>query len=114
MSTENWVEIGRIQDIPKSGARVVKTANGNIGVFRTDDDQIFAVEDRCPHLGGTLSAGIVHATQVTCPLHNWVIDLKSGTVLGPDEGCTLSVPVKLNDGKIQLDISVLETGTAAA
>lgn len=105
MSTENWVEIGVIGDVPQNGARVVKTEFGNIGVFRTVDDEIFAIEDRCPHLDGILTAGIVHGGQVTCPLHNWVIDLKTGNVLGPDEGCVLTMPVRHEQGKIFIELS---------
>lgn len=113
MAQENWVAVGALTDIPQNGARVVKTQFGNIGVFRTADDQIFAVEDRCPHLGGALSQGIVHGVQVTCPLHNWVIDLPTGQVTGADEGCTLSVPVRLEDGKILCDLEAFASHAAA-
>ena len=51
---------------------------GDIAVFRTADDQVFALFDRCPHKGGPLSEGIVHGRSVTCPLHNWVISLETG------------------------------------
>jgi nitrite reductase [NAD(P)H] small subunit len=114
MAKHNWVSIGDIEDIPRTGARVVNTEFGNIAVFRTHDDKIYALEDKCPHLGGALSAGLVHGAQVTCPLHSWVIDLKSGGVVGPDEGCTLSVPVRLETSKVQLDLSVIETRVALA
>ena len=81
-----WSKIGSINDIPRRGARCVATPRGRIAVFRTADDQVFAIEDRCPHKGGPLSQGIVHGTSVTCPLHNWVISLETGKALGADEG----------------------------
>lgn len=59
-----WTEIGTINDIPKLGARVVKSASGDIAVFRTADDEIFALYDSCPHNGGALSQGIVHGKAV--------------------------------------------------
>ena len=46
-----WTEIGDIDDIPRQGARVVTTEAGAIAVFRTVDDQIFALRDKCPHKG---------------------------------------------------------------
>ena len=55
------------------GARLVKTPRGCVAVFRTAEDEVFALDDRCPHKGGPLSQGIVHGRSVTCPLHNWVI-----------------------------------------
>ena len=106
MSTgQNWTVIGTPSDIPQRGARVVHVGAIKIAVFRTSDDEIFAIEDRCPHMFGPLSQGIVHGAQVTCPLHNWVIDLKSGGVVGPDDGCVVTVPVKVEDGRVALDLS---------
>jgi nitrite reductase (NADH) small subunit len=96
----SWFDIGYIDDIPKRGARCVVTPQGKIGVFRTADDRIFAIEDHCPHKGGPLSQGIVHGTAVTCPLHNWVISLESGKAQGADEGEVQTIPVKVEDRRI--------------
>ncbi len=89
-----WIEIGSTTDIPRRGARCVETPQGRIAVFRTMDDQFFAIEDRCPHKGGPLSQGIVHGTAVTCPLHNWVISLETGKALGADEGGVRMIPLR--------------------
>ena len=96
----NWIEIGALNDIPVLGSRIVRTASGDIAVFRTADDEVFALDDRCPHKGGPLSQGIVHNKRVTCPLHNFVIELKSGMAVAPDEGCTRSHPIKLENGVV--------------
>jgi len=102
----DWIEVGVIEDIPILGARVVSTADGNIGVFRTADDEIFALRDECPHQKGPLSQGIVHGRRVTCPLHNWNIELDSGEAVAPDEGCAASYPVKVEGGKVFLSLVV--------
>ena len=93
----NWFAIGNIADIPLRGARCVKTPQGKIAVFRTGENEVFAIEDHCPHKGGPLSQGIVHARAVTCPLHNWVISLETGRALGADEGSVKTIALK-NDG----------------
>jgi nitrite reductase (NADH) small subunit len=98
----DWTEIGIIDDIPPRGARCVNTPRGKIGVFRTGDDRIFAIEDHCPHKGGPLSQGIVHGAAVTCPLHNWVISLETGQALGADEGAVKTIPVRVEGGRIAL------------
>ena len=100
----NWIDIGKLDDIPVLGARVVKTDSGDVAVFRTTDDQVFALHDKCPHKGGPLSQGIVHGTSVTCPLHNWVIGLDTGEAKGNDKGCAHSFDVKLLDGRVLLDV----------
>lgn len=100
-----WITIGKVEDIPQLGARVVQTQQGNVGVFRTADNEIFALRDECPHKQGPLSQGIVHGKRVTCPLHNWNIELASGEAVAPDEGCTASYPVKVEDGIISISVS---------
>lgn len=98
-----WIEVLAVDDIPVQGARVVTTAKGDIAVFRTRDNTVFALDDRCPHKDGRLSQGIVHGHAVTCPLHNWIIDLASGKAQAPDSGCARRVPVRVEDGKVLLE-----------
>ena len=100
----NWFDIGTIDDIPLRGARCVKTSQGKIGVFRTHDDRIFAIEDHCPHKGGPLTQGIVHGAAVSCPLHNWVFSLETGEALGADEGAVKTIPVRVEDGRIAIGL----------
>jgi len=97
-----WHEIGGLDELPRLGSRVVSTSSGNIAVFRTKDDRVFALEDRCPHKGGPLSQGIVHGSHVTCPLHNWVVDLATGQAVAPDQGCAASIPTQISQDRILL------------
>ncbi len=103
--TLNWVEIVALEEIPQLGSRVIKTDTMNIALFRNASDEVFAMKDECPHKKGPLSQGIVHGTSVTCPLHNWKIDLASGEALGPDEGCTNVFPVKIEQGMVYMDFT---------
>ncbi len=97
-----WKTICALDDIPVLGARVVTSKSGDIAIFRTADDQVFAMHDKCPHKNGPLSQGIVHGRQVTCPLHGWKIQLDSGEAVAPDVGCTKPFEVKLVDGRVLL------------
>lgn len=101
----DWIEIGAVTDIPRRGARCVNTPNGKIAVFRTMEDQVFAIDDKCPHKNGPLSQGIVHGAFVTCPLHNWVFSLETGEAQGADEGQVATVPLKVEDGRILMAAS---------
>lgn len=97
-----WLEIGALEDIPALGARIVSTVEGDVAVFRTRDDEVFALDDRCPHRGGPLSQGIVHGRSVTCPLHEWCIGLADGAALAPDEGSTRTHQVRVEHGRVWL------------
>lgn len=99
-----WFDIGTLDDIPLRGARCVTTPEGRVGVFRTADDKIYAIDDHCPHKGGPLSQGIVHGASVTCPLHNWVFSLETGKAQGADEGAVKTIPVRLENGRISLGL----------
>lgn len=96
----DWIEIGTINAIPRRGSRCVNTPSGKIAVFRTQEDQVFAIENRCPHKHGPLSEGIVHGASVTCPLHSWVFDLATGQAQGADEGQARTFPIDVVDGRI--------------
>jgi len=103
--SENWIEVGSLNDIPQLGARVVETPDGNIAVFRTKDDEVFALRDHCPHKGGPLSQGIVTGKKVACPLHDWKINLDSGEAVAPDEGCAARYPVKMDGDIIMMSLT---------
>jgi nitrite reductase (NADH) small subunit len=103
--TDGWIEIGTLDDIPRQGARVVRRADGDIAVFRTLEDNVFALRDQCPHKGGPLSQGIVHGNKVACPLHDWKIHLDTGIAVAPDEGCAARFPVRVEGGKVFLSLT---------
>ena len=109
-----WIDIGALADIPVRGARVVKSPAGCIAVFRTSLDEVFAIDDRCPHRQGPLSQGIVHDKAVTCPLHNWVISLETGEAQGADKGMVRKFAVKIEGGRLLIERAALVAGAKAA
>ncbi len=113
-----WAPVCRTDDIPRLGARRVERPGfAPVAIFRTADDGVFALVDRCPHKGGPLSQGIVFGNRVACPLHNWSICLEDGSAVAPDHGCTRRVPVREAGGVVHLDLAQFEPigpgGTAA-
>ncbi|HEC26335.1 MAG TPA: nitrite reductase small subunit NirD [Gammaproteobacteria bacterium] len=102
--SNDWLEIGKIEDIPKLGSRVVKRAEGDIAIFRNSDNEVFALLNRCPHKGGPLSEGIVYGKTVTCPMHNWCLGLNNGEAVAPDEGCAPTYPIKIEGEKVFLSL----------
>lgn len=110
MSQADWKPLCRLEDIPVLGARRVRRkAGAEVAVFRTADDRVFALLDRCPHKGGPLSQGIVFGERVACPLHNWTLGLADGCAQAPDEGRTPTFAVKVEDGQVFLDATELAT-----
>ena len=101
-----WKTLCRVTDIPALGARrVTRAVGGDIAVFRTSTDKVFALLDSCPHKGGPLSQGIVFGESVACPLHNWTIGLADGCAAAPDVGCVQKFSVKVEAGVVSLDLN---------
>jgi nitrite reductase (NADH) small subunit len=113
MTEQTWVDIGPIDSIPRLGARVLKRDDGDIAVFRTTDDEVFALLNRCPHRGGPLSEGIVYGRTVACPLHNWCLDLGTGVAKAPDEGRAPSFPTRIEGGLVQVSTTPAEAAADA-
>ena len=113
---DDWKTICRVDDIPQLGARRVRRhAGADVAVFRTADDRVFALLDRCPHKGGPLSQGIVFGEHVACPLHNWAISLVDGEARAPDIGCATRFAVRVEAGQVSLlarELDTLATGEA--
>ena len=103
-SLMSWVDVGATDDVPPLGTRRVEAPGGEIAVFRTATDGFFALDNRCPHKGGPLSEGIVHGESVTCPLHNLVLSLLTGSADDPEEGCARTHPVRLEGDRILLGL----------
>ena len=110
MKMNDWTVICRVEDIPVLGSRRVARPRGmDVAVFRNDQDQVFAVLDRCPHKGGPLSQGIVFGSSVACPLHNWTIGLDDGCAKAPDTGCVQKFACRVEGGQVLLDPVELAT-----
>jgi nitrite reductase (NADH) small subunit len=109
----DWKKICAVTDIPVLGSRRVQRIKGpQVALFRTADDAVFALLDRCPHKGGPLSQGIVFGRAVACPMHNWTIALDSGQAHAPDEGCTAKFSVKIEAGQVWLnELELASVGT---
>ncbi|BCQ60599.1 nitrite reductase (NADH) small subunit [Pseudomonas sp. NFPP10] len=98
----NWLDICALEEINTLGSRIIKGPRGDIAIFRTSDDQVFALDDRCPHKGGPLSQGLIYGKRVACPLHNWQIDLESGQAQAPDHGCAHQHLARVESGRVLL------------
>ena len=101
-----WKKIGPLANIPMRGSRRLCFGLGGkpIAVFRTGEDEVFALVDECPHKKGPLSEGIVSGNSVTCPLHNWVIGLEDGKAVAPDEGTVKPLSVRIVGGDVYVHL----------
>ncbi len=70
--------VGPLDAVPRGEGRVFEVSGQRLAVFRTHADQVFAMQERCPHLGGPLADGLIDGNTVICPLHDRTYDLRNG------------------------------------
>ena len=100
--TLRTVYIGEVVELPQKLGKTVTIGKKEIAVFKTENGDIRAIENRCPHKGGVLAEGILSGEYVFCPMHDWKISVKDGKVQAPDVGCVQSYPVEVKDDQVYI------------
>lgn len=74
------VEVARLGDLPKGAGLALYAAGRDIALFNLDGE-IVALGNECPHQSGSLGDGRLEGGIVTCPLHGWEFDARSGACM---------------------------------
>jgi nitrite reductase (NADH) small subunit/3-phenylpropionate/trans-cinnamate dioxygenase ferredoxin subunit len=93
----------KVDQLPDGQSGVISIQGKPIAVFRTGD-QYFAIDDTCPHMGASLSGGMVEEGVVTCPWHYWRFRISDGAWADNPKikiGC---YPVHIVGDLIQIEI----------
>ena len=84
---------------------MVTVAVGAVDVLLCNiDGEVFAYEDRCPHLANPLSKGALDAHVLTCAAHEWTFDARTGNGVNPAAACLRRFPVRLDGDTILVDL----------
>ena len=75
-----FIEIGKSGDLVEGTMGEVVVEGRKILLARTGD-RYYAADNRCPHMGATLSEGNLEGVVVTCPRHGSQFDLSNGSVV---------------------------------
>ena len=70
-------KVARVGELPPGTGRTVDVNGTKIALFNVDG-RFHAIDDRCPHSGGSLGEGILQGCVVTCPYHFWQFDVRRG------------------------------------
>jgi nitrite reductase (NADH) small subunit len=83
------------------------TFDGKHAVFNIDGD-LFAFEDACKRMGGSLGNSKLEGNLVACPNHGWQYDVTNGKCVTENEyesGCKVDTyPIKVKNNKIILSL----------
>jgi nitrite reductase/ring-hydroxylating ferredoxin subunit len=92
-----------VSSIPSDGGLLVKLYGNDIALFRVGE-QVTAIDNACPHSGGSLAEGSVANGCVTCPLHSWKFDVCTGAGVSPTKSTVATYPTRIDDGKVLVKI----------
>ena len=64
--------------------------------------EVFALENRCAHMGCPLSSGRLSGYTLQCPCHDWRFDVRDGKFLDAPEIALRTYPATVKDGRVRL------------
>ncbi len=109
LTARGEVDLGPLDDISPGQGRAYVVGGRIIAVFRERDGRLFAIDNHCPHRGGSLADGIVGDGTVICPLHGWKIELGTGRCPG-EAAAVHAYAVRLVDGHVWLSVAARPRG----
>lgn len=97
-----WIDAAEAE-LPEGARRLIRREGHEIAVFRIDG-AVYAIEDSCPHAGGSLVLGQLDGTIVTCRAHGLRFDVRTGCHAGSTGLKARSYPVRVREGRVEIDI----------
>jgi nitrite reductase (NADH) small subunit len=91
-----WGPVAQLSDLPTDTGCVVEVEGRQVALFRVGDE-VFAMENECPHREGPIGEGDLEDGVVTCPWHAWQVDVRTGAVAYRPELCAKTYPCNVDD-----------------
>ena len=102
-----------VNDVPVGKGYSWEVNNRVIAIFNIEG-RFYAIDDACPHMGASLSAGYLDGCVVACPLHAWRFDVTDGTWCDNPRVATDAFPIEVRQDRIFVGFeepdSVTESG----
>lgn len=96
-------DIGPVEHFPANRGVRIEVGGRPIAVFNVVG-QYYAIDDLCPHAGGSLSAGTLNGTTVVCPLHRAQIDCRTGMAGPPSPSDVQTYDVSCDSKNLFIDV----------
>jgi len=107
MSSERpagWVRAARASDVSSAGRLAVRLDGHTIALFAWNG-QVYAVDNRCPHMGFPLDQGSVADGILTCHWHHARFDLVGGGTFDQFADDVRAYPVEVRGPDVYVDLS---------
>ena len=99
-----FIKCAEVADIPEEGIIAVNVAGHSIALAKSNH-KIFAVDNRCPHMGYPLNRGSVQDGILICHWHHAMFDLASGCTFHPFADDVQAYPIDVRDSSVYVNVS---------
>ena len=99
-----WIAVGRVERIPDGRGLCVVVNETPIALFKWND-AVYAIDDRCAHMGTSLASGDMSDGVVTCPWHGWRFRITDGAWVSCPRNRNPSFPTRVSGGVVYLQMS---------
>jgi 3-phenylpropionate/trans-cinnamate dioxygenase ferredoxin subunit len=89
----NYVKVARTSDLAP-GSKTKISLESQVILLVNIDGAYYAIDNKCPHLGGSLYDGILNADVISCPRHGAAFNVKTGNNVGDAKIAFLKMKVK--------------------
>lgn len=103
-STQHWLHATSLKEVKERGCVLVQLEGQQIALFYSEG-QVYAIDNRCPHMGFPLQGSVCKEGILTCPWHYARFDLASGGTFDSWADDVRAFPLKLEAGEIWLDVT---------
>lgn len=97
----SWVIAASESDVKEGKMKPVEVGDTRILLIRIQGE-IFAIENRCPHMNCPLQGGIIQDYSIKCPCHSWSFDIRTGSYVASDKIKVNVYETQLKDGNISV------------
>ena len=97
-----WIDVAEAE-LPEGARRLIHREGHEIALFRIEG-VMYAIEDSCPHAGGSLVLGALDGTIMTCRAHGLRFDVRTGCHAGSTGLRARSYPLRVRDDRVEIDI----------
>ncbi|EMA51467.1 Rieske (2Fe-2S) protein [Halococcus thailandensis] len=97
-----YVQVASLSELEDEGRQVVSSGGRPIALFH-HEGEVYAVDNRCPHMGFPLTRGTVEDGILTCHWHHARFELAEGDTFDLFADDVQTFPTEIDNGEVYLD-----------
>ncbi len=96
-----FIKVASLSELEPGACKAIEVGGKTMALFNVDGT-IYALDNTCLHRGGPLGEGTLEGDVVTCPLHMWEYNVRTGEVLANPSLKVASYAVQVDGDDIKV------------